>query len=312
MRQSRGGGGSLKGLVLLAALFGATVGGLMIESAHAGGQGELIYYVFPSPKGIDWSSPRRLTWSSIINILRFKFEREHNIGHVNIEVRCSFGDGREESFLTGMTSGKKGETTKAVLWDQMGLGSLFYNFVGRLESREEVQRQWPERKKHGELAVIRYAISESTCERLLRFEREYRESGAQVNYGLPRRPRHGEGGGCSAYGVSYLELAGVLTDEMREHWSRTVLVPEDLIGEPEKNKHVSIGTLLLSFWRKWARPDHPHRPIFFWDPDAMYRWIVAVHASNRSDFGRQQVGAVPVLTQDATSVPTPDEPIWLN
>jgi hypothetical protein len=312
MRQSNVFGGSLKRLILLAALFGATAGGLMIESVHAGGQGELVYYVFPSPKGVDWRSPRRLTWSSLVNLFRFKFEREHSIGHVNIEVRCTFDDGRQESFLSGMTSARGAGTVKAVLWDQMGLGTLFYNFAGRLESREEVERQWPERKKHGELAVIRYKISQQTCERLLQFEREYRESGDSANYGLPRRPRYREGGGCSAYGVSYLSLAGLLTDEMREKWSKTVRVPEDLIGDASVNRFVSVGTLLASFWRKWADEDEPHRSVFFWDPDAMYQWIREVHASSRADFGRDQVGAVPVLTMDATAVPTPNEPIWLK
>jgi hypothetical protein len=312
MRQWKVFGGGLRRLILLAVLCGPTFGGLMIESAHAGGEGELVYYVFPSPKGIDWSSPRRLTWTSLINLFRFKFEREHNIGHVNIEVRCTFDDGRQESFLTGMTSGKKGETTRAVFWDQMGLGTLFYNFVGRLESREEVERQWSERKKYGELGVLRYKISQQTCERLLKFEREYRESGDSVNYGLPRRPRYREGGGCSAYGVSFLSLAGLLTDEMHERWSKTIRVPEDLIGDASVNRFVSLGTLLASFWRKWADENEPHRSVFFWDPDAMYQWIREVHASSRTDFGRQQLGKVPVLTRDATSVPTPTEPIWLK
>jgi hypothetical protein len=194
----------------------------------------------------------------------------------------------------------------------MGLGVLFYNFPGRLETREDVERQWPERRRKGELAAIRYQISQSTCERLLQFEREYRENGYEQNYGLPRRPRYREGGGCTAYGTSYLELAGLLTEEMRHQWSKTIRVPQDLIGAPEGDRWVSVGQLLTNFWRRWARPEHPHREVFFWDPDAMYQWINAAYDSGRTDFGRQKVGAVKVLTLDATDVPTPTDPIWLS
>lgn len=285
----------------------------MIDKApETGSSCELIYYVFPSPRGIDWSSPSCLTWSSLRSLLRFKFEREHNIGHVNVEVRCSRGISVDRSVLTGMTSARRSDTSRAVLWDGMGLGALFYDFNGRLESREEVEQQWPERRKHGELAMIRYQISDSTCQRLLQFERQYRESGAERHYGLPRRPRYGEGGGCSAYGVSFLELAGLLTEEMREAWSRTIRVPEDLIGRPMGARRVSMTRILASFRRGWASPEEPHRELFFWDPDAMYRWILEVFDSARADFGRQRVGRIPVLQIDARRLPTPDEPIWLN
>jgi hypothetical protein len=194
----------------------------------------------------------------------------------------------------------------------MGLGVLFHHFGGRLETAEEVERQWPERRTWGELAVLRILLSDEAANRARRFEQEFRERGHSAHYALPLRPRYGEGGGCSAYGVSFLEITGLLTEEMRTRWSRNIRVPEALIGSRSPKRRIHFIWLLIAFWKGWAKPEEPHREILFWDPDAMYRWMIEVHASSRPEFAKSEVGAVKVLTWDARGVPAPQGPIWLE
>ena len=43
---------------------------------------------------------------------------------------------------------------------------------------------------------------------------EYRDRGYAQNYGLPLRPRYGEGAGCSAFAVSFLDVAGLLASDL--------------------------------------------------------------------------------------------------
>jgi len=288
---------------------------LLWASVPARAEGMLKLYFFPSPKGIDWTSPSKLAWSTIKNELSSSpYRSKHSIGHVNIEIRCPV-EGQSESriLLTGMTSDGESLERDALLKEKIGLGVIFRNYPGKLETPEYILSQLPERFVGGGISSLDIRVSDSTCHRLLQFHDEYRDLGYGAHYGLPNRPRYGEGAGCTAYGTAYLEVAGLLTPEMKEKWAKTIRVPIDMIGGGEADtpkRKVSVIRLLFSFWRKWATPEQPHRELFFWDPDSMHSWIHEVFHSSRTDFGRISMDRSLGLTWDARAVPTPTDPLW--
>lgn len=284
----------------------------------------LTYYVFPSPRGISWNSPRALTWSALWNMLPTRHEVEHSIGHVNVEMDCRNPDsggmgvvaGRSvaiagRSVVTaGMTTAATDNSRQMILSDGYGLGVLLLSLPGRLEFGADLAPQLPKRFETGDISVIKFRISDETCQRLLDYRSEYESRGYSANYGLPNRPRYGEGAGCSAFGTSFLEVAGLLTEEHFREWTRTIRFPEWTIGGPITGRKVSIAKLLFSFSSRWANKDEPHQEVFFWDPDLMHEWIVRNFDSNREGFTYFSDGNAKGMTIDARDVATPNEPFW--
>lgn len=290
---------------------------LTLGSSLARAEGKLNLYIFPSPLGINWSSPSALAWSALKNeLVSSPHASKHSIGHVDIELTCRV-DGQTEPrrIVTGMTDKGINLQRDSILKDKIGLGVLFKDYPGTLETREEIEEQLPLRFKQGDIATLQFVISDSTCTRLMQFHDEFRDNGSAEHYGLPNRPRFHEGAGCSAYSNAYLELAGLLTEEMRSEWSKTIRIPIDMIGGGEAAtppRKVSMLRILFTPWRKWARDDQPQRQVFMWDPDAMYRWVRAVFDSKREDFDRISIDGSVGLRLDARAVPTPSDPIWQN
>ncbi len=231
---------------------------------------ELNLYIIPSPRGISWDSPYNLTISGICNHLTFK---DRNIGHVNIELKKIVNDELLIHELTGMV-GVNMQNTKKVLLEGYGLGTIFHNYQGRLEEKEDLLKELKQKAASKRLNFINFQISEKSFNQTLRYLEEYRQN-KPYYYGLPNRPRYGEGAGCSAFATSFLEVAGIMEDEFIQKWSKKVLVPKEIIGGSfNPQLKVSIIKLLFSpSYRKWAKNDDDHQEIFFWDPDQMFHWV---------------------------------------
>jgi hypothetical protein len=295
----------MKRPLFIAALL--VLGALAPRPARA--DGKLTVWIYPSPVGIDWSSPSKVAWSAVRNELaRSPYPFKHSIGHANIELECG---GRK--VLSGMTSSGDSPEAKALLLERIGMGVLFRDFAGELEKPEEIAMELPIRQAGGALTHLTVLLSDSTCSRLMQFHDEYEALGYGGHYGLVNRPRRGEGAGCTAYATAYLDVGGLILPEMRSRWTKTIRVPVDMIGGGEAGtpkKRVSFFRLLLAPWRNWATPEQDHREVFFWDPDAMNAWVGEVFDSDRTDFERVSLGKSRGLVWDARSVPTPADPIW--
>lgn len=281
---------------------------------------ELTLYAIPSPHGINWESPLRLLFSAALNEYAPDGDLlPHSIGHVNVELTC---DEPAYYFLSGMTfADSLSKSAKQLLFnDKAGLGVLFHTFEGKLQDEAQVSADLKARAKSSEMRLIRFKISEKTCDRLKNYVQEYRSSGDDGRYGLALKPRRHEGAGCSAFAVSFLELAGLLGDEYSSAWSKTILIPATLLPHRYSFHPLSperVGFLnFFAFWRthRWAEPHEPHLKLFFWDPDAMFR-----------DLGRrfedaalgQKPGVKPAalgraqgIEIDARKIPTPTDSIW--
>jgi hypothetical protein len=281
--------------------------------------GTLTVYAIPSPRGIDWSTPKTLTWSAARNNMS---PGTHKIGHANIHLRCATADGddRDYEILTGMTTGEDDPTMRLLKQEGYGLGILFATVPGRLESTAEVSTDLHHRFETGNVNFLQFAINPTTCARLADYATEYQARGYDQAYGLPNRPRHGEGAGCTAFAASFLELAGLHSNHLRSRWNKTRLAPAFLTGGPLTGHFVPLMALLRPLRPlRWARPDEPHYAVNFYDPDALVRHIESSWNAGRNPLGDDTAAGNPDFTMmgiakgfvfDATAVRTPNDPVW--
>lgn len=289
---------------------------LVVQISQAKGAfgDEVKIFTYSSP-GIDWRDPNRLARTIVKNFIG---SSGFPMGHVAVEVNCA-ATATEAEFreLTGMTYAKKSETRNYLLFKGGGLGALFHSFVGTMQSTKGVaDDNAAEETKGGNMRYLAYNISSQTCRRLARYLTEYRDHKIYSRYGLPNSPRHGEGAGCSAFGVSFLEVAGLLTADQRKAWSMEIAAPERLVGGEMTGRRVSLIGLLLRSKKNssWAKEGEAAFKVFFYEPDLMFKWINAQIASEEKNptgqFQIERRGKVSGIRVDATQVATPTEPIF--
>jgi len=290
--------------------------------SHVAQAGSLTIYAIPSPRGLEWSTPKALAWSTYQNQ---NSAQTHTIGHANIHLRCDIAAGDEENFeiATGMTS-TEDDPTRALLQDEgYGLGILFVTIPGRLEPAQEIAADLESRRKSGLINFMQFKISAKTCSRLAKYVREYKDRGYDQAYGLPNRPRYGEGSGCSAFVASFLDLAGLHTPTLRSKWYRELRVPKHLVGGPLTGNFVRVMDLIRPLRpSRWAKPEEPHFLIQFYDPEALFLNLREDYQAKSHPLGDDVSGAMPVrfvsdqkvagFELDANNIPTPDENIWLH
>lgn len=285
-------------------------------SASTGLSGMLTIYAIPSPRGINWRTPKSLTWTTLSNQTA---DDTHKIGHANVHVKCerAQGDYEDFEFLSGMTTDGTDPSVDLIRRDGFGLGILFTTLPGRLESEEEITRDLNRRFTNGRLSYIQFKINSDTCGRLAKYADDYRRYSFDQFYGLANRPRSGEGAGCTAFAASFLDLAGLHTSKLRKGWAKTRLVPEHLVGGPQTGDRVPVLRLLRPLRQsRWAHEKEPHFKIDFFDPDALHESIVKAWDSKQDPVGLQAVGkrsrikAAKGFLFDASSVATPTDPIW--
>ena len=266
---------------------------------------ELVLFFYPSP-GLNWTNPRSLTFTTTRNKL---LGRPRGIGHVSILLRSP---GRFE--LTGMTQLHGNEGRKEVLFGGYGLGILLHNFVGALEDSEKLAPELVKRSRDpGKLSYLRVSVNEPIADRLFGYLSEFRAKLYDLWYGMRNRPLYGEGSGCSAFGASFLETAGLLREEFRKEWTRTFKIHSDLVGGPITGKRVSVLELLRRADR-WALDEEPHETGFFWDPDLMHSWTVRTHEketrSPSGSYSPEEWNSATGLSIDSREAVPPSGPVF--
>ena len=265
---------------------------------------DLTLYFIPSPHGVDWSTPAALAKSAAINKFSFK---SRFIGHVWAQVRCG-----DQEVLTGMV-GKKFDYFNQLLVNGRGLGILFHSFEGRIEDSKDIKEEMPELIEAGRINYARFTLNTQNCQRLMTYAKEYSKNNVGRYYGLANRPRYAEGSGCSAYGASFMEVAGVLDNEIIPYWTKTVNVPMELSGPPVREETVSLFKVITSAGH-WAKENEDHKKIFFYDPDSMYKWTQERINSAQSlgDYKVESQGKMKGIVFDRSMRPAPASPIWLQ
>ncbi len=263
----------------------------------------MTLYFIPSPYGIDWTTPSSLAWTALKNKVSLQ---SRFMGHVFIELDCQ---GQKE--LTGMR-GRNFDYLHQLLVNSRGLGILYHSFDGMLEDKTESEAEIKELSETGErLNFIRFKINAGQCSRAMTYLKEYREKNVGRYYGLANRPLYGEGSGCSAFGASFVEVTGLMTQDFKDGWSQTVNIPLEFAGPPLKDEGVNLLKLMMNA-SKWAADNEPHQKLMFWSPDLMFNWVQKqiTLADKNKQFSLMEIGKAKGIVFDKSQIPTPLEPIW--
>ena len=188
------------------------------------GTEELTLFVIPPPKRLDWESPAKLL-RSLYDMQKAAFFEpkgsKHKIGHVFVSLRSRF----HPQVLTGMTTYNSSEEIDLVKSQGYGIGVLTADLRGKLDAAGPLAREVALRLREGRIGYIRFAISDEMSIRLWNYYKQYCARGMDEHYGGANRPIYGEGGGCSAFGVSFIEAAGLMKAEYQENWKFRVNLP---------------------------------------------------------------------------------------
>ncbi len=247
-----------------------------------------LYFMPTTPAKLRWETPRSLLKSAILGA---GFNRNHPIGHAVVEGSCEALEpgGRPIHFLTAATSESGSGSTELLIRERVGFGILTRGWAGRLEHALEII---PDLKKRSErpsdLSAVTFLLSREACHRIADYHHWIEHSPYPRYYGFAARPRHLEGGGCSAFAASFAEVAGVLSDKMRSQWSRTLRIPRALIARPERGERLGVGAALVSrSASRWAHEHEPHVLLKLFDPDLMHEWVGRVW-NNPKEFGAER------------------------
>ena len=276
---------------------------LVSTNLMAKSEQHLTLYFIPSPMGLDWSSPADIALSALKNRLSF---RSHFMGHVFVELEC--GNQKEQ---TGMV-GKNFDYLTQLFVHKRGLGILYHSFDGHLEDKADVQEELNDFTAGGSrINFVQFNLNEGQCNRTMTYLKEYRKNNVGRYYGLANRPLYGEGSGCSAFGASFAEVAGVMDMDIKEAWTQTINIPHAFAGPPLQEKGVSIFTLISS-GTSWAKENEPHQKLTFWSPDLMFDWVNQKVAKSAVEkfYKVKEIGYSKGIVIDRSFLPAPSGPIW--
>ena len=278
---------------------------------------ELVIFAIPSYFKLNWSTPRELLVSTAKSYTK-PFNGDHSrrsIGHVFMMLKSS---GADEVVLTGMRA-KDGEENKQLfIRHAYGLGILGADNLGEFEEASVLAAESKIRFKEGTMAYMRFLLSPETSHRLYEFYKGYDEQDQELHYGGANRPLYGEGGGCSAFGVSFVETAGLMLDEYENNWKVNVNIPKEYYGGPLTGNKVKFRKFVGSniFKSRWANEDEEHIAFSIWDPSLMHKWIHKVYdeesASPSGQYATEQTGKAKGLVFDGRSVQTPQGPMFFD
>ncbi|MBS1774422.1 MAG: hypothetical protein JST82_16310 [Bacteroidetes bacterium] len=272
---------------------------------------ELCLYIIPAPKPINWRSPQKLLLSYIKNaVIHSPYaNRKHPIGHVAVMLK----DSTRYAF-TGSTVSSFRYLTHKVMHRGWGLGVLFATVDGMLENDSINAPDINCRSLAGDVAFLRFKLNQQTFDRLWEYYSEYQEKGYNRQYNGSVNPRNGGGAGCSAFGMSFIELTGYSSQLPLQDWMINVAIQDNLIGKPLNEEH-RANMFSILFTNRWANTSRQkYHVLKMYEPTMMYKWI-------NDNWGKADtVLKAYSVTQnkakgfffDLTDISTPTDSIWHN
>ncbi|MBL0056673.1 MAG: hypothetical protein IPP31_10925 [Chitinophagaceae bacterium] len=227
----------------------------------------LTLYSFPPPHPIRWKSPHSLLVSTIRNFYSRTVDTPvRQLGHIVVELRKD-----SSCLLTGIVADELSGMKRSILDEKLGLGILFTMVNGHLESTEKVSHELNRRIRYSRVAFMRFEITDSAYQYLKLYLDSFCIKQYDKRYNGLNRPRAGRGSGCSAFGISFLELIQAMNPFFHDQWSIHVRVPEKLIGEVETGKKVSLWRIFFRF--HWLKRGEAGRELELFEPQLIYDWI---------------------------------------
>jgi len=263
--------------LLLASCYSVTtVKGSAVDTA---GVHELTIYVVKSSSPLNWESPSLLYRTSLESYTKSLFSKNaYSIGHLFIELSTPLLD---SVVLTSIRSTSGAEKRRLVLKEKIGLGMLGAVLHGRMETRAELTRKIDHfsKKKNG-IRFIKYRICEESARRIVEFLEKFTKKFDARNkpcdfYGGAFWSRfENEGGGCTSFGMSAMEVAGLFHDY--PEWRVSVNIPINLIGGEYNNGHRVKRSAILrahSWYNGNGQENIDFIPITVYDPSLIFDWI---------------------------------------
>ena len=230
-------------------------------------EAEVILYLIPASRPIDWSSPRGVM-AAIQNYMIPG--AKHYIGHAAIELRV----GNETVALTAMTGETNIRVIKELIFDGLGLSFLSGTFPGRLMDAEEVHADLAEHFESRRIAFLRLTTSCQKLDEVLGFIDRWADLGAYRRYGLWAEADLDTGAGCSAFAIEVLRRVDSTVAGLFDPCLRDIRLPRPWLGCRQSGHRVPLSKLLkLTLFSdtptRWAHENEEHHLIRFWDPDLM-------------------------------------------
>ncbi len=286
---------------------------LLFFSTTLKASSEFTLYVFKSSVGVDWSNPKNLAISVVKNeIYKYFNGNDRLLGHVAVGLKCG-----NKEVITGMRAAR-GENRRMVLTEGSGYGVLFHVFPGALEKTENLREEIKRKQASAEVHSIHYTLKPEHCERMWQHYENHIKQKGEFNYGFPLNTLAGEGGGCSAFGISFLQIAGLVDPEHLKAWSGSVWVPEELIGpyntkrytradEPTHppdggGKPLSVLDIILSDKARAWGVENQGKYLEFIDPDTMFRWIESLAQKSPAPYKLERIGKSIEVKLDLSSL----------
>jgi hypothetical protein len=241
----------------------------------------LTLLVYPAGKKLDWETPGSLIRSVVWNTLT---GQKQPLGHMDVFLRCE----NESPVLTGMSRIRTWTTYKDVLIGGNSLNLLTAQFPGYLLPTEKVLSYLRPALKEGKVRAMTFALHPLNCSRLLKYYREYKKRGFEKTYsGFTSSVYAGEGAGCAAFAMSFLHVAGLLTKEMQEEWSRHLSVPVRLIAKDQNPPN--MWSYIFGRNEAWARENEPSLQLLIYDPEKIYEWLGLFPSEKHPAWGHFEV-----------------------
>jgi hypothetical protein len=269
---------------------------------------EVTLYVMPTLYPLNWDSPSALYKSmNECYVKTIGVSDNYLLGHMAVQLTTPL---LAQPKLIAQRSGSMKEKLDLIFKQKVGFGIIGAALQGRLETDAEINHQLKAYQKRNKLAMLRYRISEGAMKRILAFINQY---SSKVNglyspsefYGGAFWPRYyNEGSGCSAFGMSLLELINLMPKQPEE-WREDVKIPIELIGG-EYNQGKKVKSRMIKRTKEWykgqGKMNVDYVKYVVYDPSVMFNWIMAKRTENRTDFSSFDDNGVPGLYVDARNV----------
>ena len=243
-----------------------------MSGAHSGSGAELNMgswfklHVIPPPNPLGWESPKSLLMDTLWHHV---IQDEAPIGHFYIEFKSEepWKNGVRH-VLTGMSRKNANLSTLRVMREQLGLGTFFHDFPGKLDSGREAQKELLKVQKKGRLRTIRVDLDSERVGVLFDELNEWIRHGSHLHYGGGHQILRGEGAGCAEMGAHFLNLALGIKATPKE-WIRSVYAPRELVGGPKTGRRVGVLRILREGTR-WG--NHDRDGLLYSTPDMELTW----------------------------------------
>lgn len=244
--------------------------GLLTASLTANAA-QVALYAINSPKRLNWSTPRSLLLTTVKNFIKIGQGRRvrHEIGHAFIGFKC---DGAQE-VLSGMTGGDNGSSFNDLVRKKRGMSILLEDAPGEFEDHQKAMKDVLDLSKAYRVNALRINISNEKCLKLKNWHAKYSTLPEHIYGGLDKRPLKGEGSGCSAYAMSYFEVADIDFEFFNDQFLQTIYIPKRLLGGPlGEDKQVGVFSVLADR-TDLSLPSQDALKVDFYDPSEMYYWV---------------------------------------